>query len=59
MPSLSISAYHAMVLVTLICVAVDTALHPLLFVTSTVYVPASVTLNVEAVPTGVVPLNHL
>ncbi len=45
--------------VTFICVVADTALHPLLFVTSTVYVPASVTLNVEAVPTGVVPLNHL
>ncbi len=45
--------------VTFICVVADTALHPLLFVASTVYAPASVTVKVEAVPTGVVPLNHL
>ncbi len=41
------------------CVTVEVALQPELFVTSTVYAPAVVAVQVAAVPTCVVPLNHL
>jgi hypothetical protein len=37
----------------------EVVLQPLAFVTSTVYAPANVAVYVAAVPTCVVPLNHL
>ena len=59
MPSLSVSAYHVIVDVVVIVTIAEVALQPSLFVTSTVYEPALVAVYVLAVPTCVVPLNHL
>lgn len=42
-----------------ICVTAEVDLQPPAYVTSTVYAPAAVAEYVEAVPTCVVPLNHL
>ena len=47
------------VALTVTAVAAEVALQPEAFVTSTVYEPAVVALYVAAVPTCVVPFNHL
>ena len=44
---------------TVITLAAEVDLQPAAFVTSTVYEPAAVAVYVTAVPTCVVPLNHL